>query len=170
MSARNTLDSYGSVAKFFHWLIAALVIIMLLIGLSFEFIDYKPLKGVLMEIHKSTGLTILFLFLLRLCWRLINPTPRLPASVPSWQKMAARTSHFFLYLVVICMATSGWVMSTAAGYPPEFWWLFHISAPWVVKSKAIAEAAETTHLILAWTVTGFLVLHVLGALKHHLID
>lgn len=169
MPARNTHDSYGSVAKLFHWVISLLIIGMLIVGTSFSFIDKGPFKMALYTAHKSTGLTILILMVLRLLWRWANPTPKLPDSVPSWQRKLAHLSHFLLYLCVILIILAGWIMSTAAGHPPNFWWMGHISLPLIPKSKQLASIASDFHTGLAWTLLVLIIIHVCGALKHHFI-
>ncbi len=166
MPLLNTQTSWGSVAKALHWLIALLVIFMLLLGLTMGNFP-KPFKYTLYAIHKSTGLTILLLMLIRLAWRLINVTPTLPQHLPHWQQIAARISHALLYITLIAMPLSGWVMSTAAGKPTTFWWLFTINAPFVPASKALAGSARQLHGILAWTIVTLLTIHIIAALKHH---
>ncbi len=166
---KNTTEFYGSVSKFFHWIIALFVVIMLLVGLSFSFIDSKPAMSVLMKIHKSLGLTILLLMILRLIWRLFNVRPKLPSHLPYWQQRCAAWNHFLLYLTVILMTLSGWMMSTAGGHPTSFWWLFDINMPWVAKSKPLSHFAGDVHLWLAWIITALLVIHVLAAIQHHYI-
>jgi cytochrome b561 len=170
MALRNTMDSYGSVAKFFHWLIALLVIGMIIVGFSMGSIEDTSLKSIVYNVHKSTGLTVLVLMVLRLLWRLINPTPQLPATTLVWQKIAARTSHFLLYLVLIIMPLSGWIMSTAAGHPPNFWWIAKINCPWVPLSKPLASFFSEVHTALAFTIATLVVIHFCGAMKHFLID
>ena len=168
MPIRNTQDHYGSVVKSFHWLIALLVIAMLIIGVSMGYIDNKALRSEVYAFHKSLGLTILGLMILRLFWRLGNPTPSLPSHLPAWQRFGARFSHVLLYLTIILMPISGICMSTAAGYPPKFFGLFTVAAP-ISKSKAISSFFADMHEVLAWIIVALLVVHILAALKHHFI-
>ena len=169
MPIRNTQESWGSLTRVFHWLIALLVLIMLLLGASMEEFA-KPTRSILMQIHKSIGLTVFLLMILRLCWRLINPTPHLPLTTPRWQKRAARGSHALLYFALIFMPLSGWIMSTAGGHTTRFWWLFVIKASWIPESKTLSHFASDIHLLLAWTITGLLIIHIGAALKHHFVD
>lgn len=169
MQLSNTTHEWGSISKLFHWLIALLIVIMLFLGFTFG-IYPKSIVGVVYNIHKSLGVTILFLMILRLAWRLANPTPRLPETTPHWQKVLARTSHTLLYILLIATPLCGWIMSTAAGKPPNFWWIGHLNAPWVMRSKITAEIASDVHTTLAITLSIVLAFHFLGALKHHFID
>lgn len=166
---RNSINHWGSVSKFFHWLIALLVIIMLIVGISMGYLP-KGVKPPIYNLHKSIGLTVLILMILRLIWRLSNPIPRFPETTPSWQVFAARLSHRWLYFIIIIMPLSGWIMSTAAGHPPDFWWIVKIDFPFIPLSKPLASFFSKVHLILAWIIIVSLIIHVLGAMKHWLIN
>ena len=166
MGICNTEHSYGIIAKGFHWVIALLVIFMIFLGF-FMHDASSAIKGTVYTIHKSTGLTILFLMLLRICWRAGNQRPHLPKHMSHGLKRLAGLSHFLMYLVLICMPLSGWVFSTAAGYAPNFWWLVKIPAPWVHKSAHLANVAYEIHAILAWVIVGLVVIHISAAIRHH---
>ncbi len=166
---RNTKESYGSVSKFFHWLIALLVVIMLCAGVSFSYLPKGNLFNTIMFIHKSTGVTILGLIILRLLWRWINPLPRLPMEMPFWQIAAARCVHFLFYLLLIAMPITGIVLTLAAGYQVPFWGIAHIHLAIIIKYKPLAELMDAWHEYLAWTIAAFLVIHTLAALTHHYV-
>lgn len=167
MALRNTQDSWGSVTKFLHWLIALLVLFMVVLGLTMGLFP-KPFKYTLYAIHKSTGITILFLMLVRLAWRFMNPTPKFPNHIPNWQQKAAHASHTLLYAILILMPLSGWIMSTAGGHPTKVWWWLVINAPGIPKDKAISHTAGDIHEFLAWTLVAVLVIHIAAALMHHI--
>lgn len=169
MACRNTYNSYGSVSKFFHWILFLLVVFMIVLGF-FMGDASKPLKLTLYTIHKSTGMTILILMVMRILWRWSNPIPDLPPSVPLWQQLSARLTHGFLYLLLFIMPLSGWMLSTAASKPVNFWWLGTINFPWLPKSKALAEVFESIHEICVWILIVFITLHILAALKHYCFD
>lgn len=169
MSLKNTDTSYGSVTKFLHWIVALSVIALLIVGFIMNDIQDKALKMQVYNLHKLIGLTVLILMLIRLGWRLLNIQPGYPASIPNWEKKAARGIHDLLYLALIVMPLSGWIMSTAAGHPPHLGaWL--LNAPWVPASKEIAHFAATIHSIFAWVIPGVVILHIAAAVKHHIID
>ncbi len=169
MSIKNTEDSWGSIAKFFHWSIAILIIGMLLLGLSFSFIDSRALKSPLMTIHKSIGFTLIILVILRIVWRFANPTPKLPSTTPRWQAIFAHSSHGLLYLALLIMPLSGMLMSAAHGYGINYFWLFSFSIPFP-HNEVLKSILSWTHLITAWTLSILLLAHLAGALKHHFID
>src|SRR5580692_601781 len=99
MSFRNTSTTYGSVAKFFHWLIFILVFFMIILGYFLDDIP-KEYKGSVINVHKWIGLTILTLMILRAAWALTNPKPVLPGITAPWEKSVERSVHLLLYLVI----------------------------------------------------------------------
>lgn len=170
MSLRNTTSHYGSVSKFFHWVIAVWILLMLAIGISFNYLPKGNLMGFLMLIHKSSGVTLLVLMLLRLLWRSANPRPILPKKMPQWEIFATRWTHGLFYVVVFVMTLSGIVMSYAAGYPVNFWGLGVIPLPFIMKSKALSMLMAECHEYAAWTLGALIAFHVAGALKHYYVD
>ena len=159
---KNTKAHFGSVSKFFHWIIALLILCMLPLG-------YLMSGHTLMTVHKLTGLFILTLAACRLIWLLWNPQPRLPASVPRLEKIIARAVEGLLYLCMFGMPLSGWVMSTAFGYFPMIAGVA-LPMPFVPVDHDLAMTFENIHGILAWILIGLISLHVLGALKHYFFD
>ncbi|RDI46482.1 cytochrome b [Aquicella lusitana] len=166
MSLRNTVSTYGSVAKFFHWLIFLLLFFMIVFGFFLEDLpkDYQP---VAYNLHKLTGLTILALMVLRGFWALVNPKPALPADTLAWQRMAERIVHFLFYVAVITMPLAGWIGSVAGGRPPHLG-DFKFTLP-IEQNKALAEAAFELHGIVAIVIIVLFVIHVTAALYHHYI-
>ena len=168
MPFRNTTRTWGSLSKAFHWLIVLLIINQWLIA---ERAD--ELKGLAkleaLAWHKSFGLTILMLAVLRLLWRLMNPTPDLTTETHRWERMLAKISHVLLYALIFAMPLTGWMMSSAKNYPVS--WFKLVQFP-----DLVAPAEQTFHLmddlhhLLFKVLVGVALLHVAGALKHHFID
>jgi cytochrome b561 len=167
---RNTNERYGSVAKFLHWLIALLVVIMLCAGVSFNYLPAGRVFDALMFVHKSTGVTILILIVLRLLWRFTNPTPRFPSTTPFWQKRAARIVHILFYLLLIAMPLTGIIMTLSAGYRVPLWGICTVHLSAFGPNKPLAMLMAAWHRTLAWTIAIFIVIHVLAAIKHHFYD
>lgn len=167
----NTKKStqYSSMSKFLHWLIALSVIIMLIVGF---FLDDVPeqYQGTAYMLHKSTGISILFLMIVRFLWIRATGQPPLPESVKLWEKIVSRFVQYSFYLLLIIMPLSGWIMSVAADRVPMFFGLFKAPLPWVESNKSLAEFMGEAHELIAWIIIGFLFLHIAGALKHHFID
>ena len=168
MAYYNTRHSYGIIAKSFHWIIALLVIGMVFLGF-FMGKASPTVQITLYTVHKSTGLTILLLMVLRLCWRIMNSRPQLPTTMSRGSKLIAGFSHFLMYLILICMPLSGWIMSTASGHIPNFWWLIKIPMPWVHQSTQVASIAGNIHEVLAWAIVILVSLHIFAAIWHHFV-
>lgn len=168
MSFRNTDRQWGSVAKFFHWTIALLIIGNGIFGLCMD-LAHNPMQKInWLALHKSIGLTVLALFLLRLLWRLFNRQPS-DEPAPRWQHMAARVMHGVLYVLVAALPLSGWWFNSIAGKPLQFFKMFNLPA----LAQANPEQRHFSHAVheyLFWFLVLLLVLHIAGALKHHLID
>lgn len=169
MSCKNSSNQYGSISKFFHWTIAILVIVMLCFGFFLGDLP-KAMKGTAYMLHKSTGLLILALMILRILWTLINPKPQLPDTIPSYQRFLSHSVHYLLYVLVLIMPISGWILTMAANKVPSFYGLFQVPLPLIPHSKALAMNASQAHTIIAWLIIGFLSLHILAALKHLFIN
>ena len=170
MSSDNTTHSYGSGMKFFHWLLTILIIGMIVFGYCLDSIVDKPTKMFCIQLHKSIGLTILALMVMRLLWRWLNISPTLPKDMPLWERFVARLTHILLYVVVFMMPLSGWLASTASGYSPRFFWLFNVSAPGIANNKALGDFIFNFHVYGAYILIALLVLHILASLKHHFIN
>ena len=168
MQVTNTEDDYGLIAKVFHWLVAVLVIGLLPMGLFMSGMDNSPLKFEIFALHKSFGLLVFFLGLGRIVWRFVSPPPDHLETHEHWEVTLASAAHFWLYVCIIGMPLSGWLMSNAAEFPVPF---FGLQMPQLItKNEELGGLFGQTHEILAYTLLFVLGLHVAGALKHHMID
>ncbi len=166
---KNTRSSYGNVAKIFHWLIGLAVIGMLILGLFLTSIKDEHLAGILFNLHKSTGLAILILVVLRVAWRFSNITPSPSIHAQPWQQKAERYTHFLMYLALFVMPLSGWAMSTAEGYIPSFYGYGEFAMPFIPKSKALADAISWVHTIAGYTLIALVSLHILATVQHYVV-
>jgi cytochrome b561 len=168
MPFRNTTRSWGSLSKTFHWLIVLLIINQWWIG---ERAD--ELKGLAkletLALHKSFGMTILMLAVLRLIWRLSNPTPDLTTETKPWGRVLARISHVLLYALIFAMPLTGWMMSSAKNYPVSWFKMFQFPDLVAPAEQTFQQMRDLHHLLFA-VLVGVALLHVAGALKHHFID
>lgn len=163
---RNTTTAYGSVSKFFHWVVFVLLVGMLIFGYFME--DFsKEMQPLIYNIHKLTGLTILALMVLRLGWRLINPNTSLVQDAPQWQRKIEKLVHHLMYAFIICMPIAGWVGSVAAGYNPHLGSIT-FTLP-IEKSEAVADVAFWLHNNIALVIIGLISIHILAALYHQFI-
>jgi len=165
---KNTPNSFGSIAKTFHWVIALSIISMLAVGFIMADMEPSPLRGTLYSLHKSTGALILFLVILRFTWRVWSPVPQLPRSLNPWHHRLAKLSPLTLYTLMFLMPLSGITLSEAAGYPINVYGMF--SLPMVLpKDLTISKTAATIHKYGAFAFIGILILHVGAAFYHHFI-
>ncbi len=160
---------YSSGSKFFHWTIALIVIGMLSASFFLEDLP-KQYAGFAYMIHKSLGLTVLFLMFLRVFWIIKTGKPSLPPTVPRWQVFLARIIQYNLYFFVFLMPICGWIMSVAAGRTPSFFGLFPLPLPGLAPNEFLAEFMGWAHLVIAWIIISLVFLHVAGAVKHYFID
>lgn len=155
-------------AKFFHWSTALLIAAMFVLGWLAVTYPMSPTKIQLFNLHKSLGLFILAWTVLRLSWRMSHATPPLPAATPRAEKQAAHLAHAALYILIVVMPLSGWVINSAADFPLKWFGLFRV--PQIVEpDKHLQDTAALVHFILSWTILAVLALHVAAALRHHFV-
>jgi cytochrome b561 len=168
MHLKNTLTRYGAVAQLFHWAIVALIIAQFVLALRAKGLSPIAKIGILAT-HKSIGITILGLALLRLAWRLFNPVPSLPAGAPRWQDRAAHLSHFLLYALLFITPLLGWFMSSARAFSVS--WFGLVTLPdFIEPNKAAFETLRDLHHFMAYTLGTIAIVHAAAALKHHFLD
>lgn len=178
MRARDTAAGWGWVARLLHWVMAALILFQLGLGVWMVNGTADLIRRFeLTQTHKSWGVVILALALLRLAWRLTGRThPSLPPGTPGWQVRAARASHAGLYVLMLLLPVSGWVMAAASpnqdllGIDNTAFGTVVLPDPWQPGVESIATAARAVHLSGAAVIAALLALHVAAALRHHLSD
>jgi cytochrome b561 len=165
----NTRERWGSVSIGLHWTIAALVLLVQVpAGLIMDAVGPGTVQNVGYNIHKTTGIVIFVLAVIRLGWRWSQPVPALPADLPAWQARAAATTHVLLYLVLFAMPITGFLYTAMGGFPVPFFGLYDLSRLMPV-NKPLAEVFETAHVSLQWVLYVVVALHVCGALHHHVV-
>lgn len=168
MCIKNTTNRFGIVAILLHWIMAALIIGLLIIGLYMVDLPISAQKLKFYGWHKECGLLVLMLAVVRLTWRLRNITPTL-ADLPRWEALAARIVHGIFYFFMFVQPITGWLITSSAGIPASFFGLFTV--PTLVSANAVHQALFTEiHQWSAYALIGVFCLHVGGALKHYVID
>jgi len=168
LQLRNCGDTWGAVARGFHWLIAVLILLQFVIGSVAEEMKLTPAKLDLFVWHKSIGVTIFMLALLRLLWRLGNPPPAMPAGTPRWEHRLAVLGHWALYALMFAVPISGWVVSDASRVPFKAY--FVLPMPDVIAtSRSLQELAEEVHEVLTMSLLVVVVVHIAAALRHHFL-
>lgn len=168
MKFRNSAETWGAVARAFHWLIAALIFAQFVIGSIAEEMKLTPAKLDLFVWHKSIGITVLLLAVLRLVWRMGNPPPLPPAGMPGWERKLAALAHWVIYVLIFAVPLSGWWVSDASRVP--FKAFFLVPMPdFVATDRALQEAAAEVHEALTMTLLVVVIVHVAAALRHHFL-
>jgi cytochrome b561 len=165
---KNTTDSYGLIARLFHWVIFLMVTGIIIGGNIAADMPNGPGKAEMIGLHKSFGFTILVFVLLRLIWRMVNPRPR-DLGTNGFQNRLGHAMHLFLYVLLMLQPAVGILMSQSFGHPVTPFHLF--SLPTVVSEnirlgKILLEIHETLWVVLAISVG----IHAAAALKHHFIE
>jgi cytochrome b561 len=168
---QNTEERYGVAAIGFHWMMAVLLVSLLALGLYMVRLPdagFDTLKIWLILYHKSLGMLALALATLRLGWRVTNALPRLVEDLPDWQKVVARFVHLTFYALMFALPISGWLMSSASGFPVSFLGLFELP-DLIRRDDYLFQVFVAVHKCLAYTLAALIVIHAGAALRHHVI-
>lgn len=170
---------YGSVTKVFHWLTALLILTAIPLGLYATNLAHRIEAGetaliaqatLLFSLHKTIGIAAFFTALARIIWAVTQPHPGLLHGDRRVEAALAGTVHWLLYGAMLITPLAGWVHHAATtGFAP-IWWPFGQTLPFVAQSTPVADAATTVHFLSSRVLMAAIVLHIAGALKHHLID
>lgn len=160
---------YTRTAKALHWLMAILLFGLLALGFYMHDLPLSPEKLKLYSWHKWAGVTAFVLVWLRLMWRVSHLPPALPASMPKFMQLAAHGGHLMLYLLMIAIPLSGWLMSSAKGFQTV--WFGVLPIPDLLdKNKETGDLLALVHKSLNLLFVAVLAGHIGAALKHHFID
>ncbi len=175
----SVVGRYTRTAVVLHWLVALLMIANVVLGLSADHLPDSAVRSVI-DTHKSIGITVLGLALLRLLWRLGHPPPPAPPGHARWERVTARGVHVLLYALMFALPFSGWLHDSAwkgaASHPmrlfglipwPRIGWVMAIEP---VAREALHDRFGALHAALGWLLVALLVLHIAGALKHQWRD
>ncbi len=167
-NAVKKTSNYTSTAKIFHWLIAFFVITLLVLGWYMTSIKPQSASHWYVDLHKSLGLLVGILILLRIIWRLTHPPASLPASVSLLERKASRLTHLLLYFLLFLMPFTGFMGSSFGKFGVAF---FGYKLPmWAQPNSIISEPLFSSHNFLAYVLAGLIVIHILAALKHLFIN
>ena len=164
LSPHRATPGYTPTARVLHWLTAALVLFQIPAGLLIVSFDL----GFIYNLHKSVGVVILAVIVVRLPWRLTHPAPPLPADIPQPQRLAALTMHWALYVLLVVQPILGWIATSAYPAPVPFFGLFEMPHIWW-EDRALSDRLFAIHRWLGIAMGGLLVGHIGAALYHHFI-
>lgn len=163
----SRVKSFPTSAKVLHWLSAVLIISMLFLGVSM-IQSLATWQNTALQLHQSFGVVVLLLVTVRLVNRLRFKAPALPSNISGLQHFAAKATQVLLYMLMIALPISGWLMRNAAGLPVSFFGAFELPLL-VSESMASYGLFREAHGIIAWSLFGVIVLHISAALQHGLI-
>jgi cytochrome b561 len=167
----NTEHRYGAVGVLLHWTMGILIIALAGLGLymvTLPDVGFNIKKITLLLYHKELGMLVLALAVLRLSWRLGNVIPQATAHLPDWQNIAARFVHLSFYALMFALPITGWLMSSAAGFPVSF--LKLITFPDLIsKNEYLFQRFIEIHKWLGYALIFFVLIHSGAALRHHFI-
>jgi cytochrome b561 len=165
---KNTLKSYGSVTKAFHWVMGLLILVQVPVGyIMADLPDTVSQKWTMYFLHKSFGVLLFLLVVLRLIWRSTEVNPTLPASMPHWQAVAARWNINLLIALMVIMPLSGLFMSILSNYPVSFFNLFTI--PVLLQKSTAGYVSFLIHIYGGYIISACIILHILASLYHHFV-
>lgn len=170
MQLQNSSTHFGAIAVSLHWLVALTVFGLFALGLWMTELDYYDSwykQGPWW--HKSIGIMLFFVVIVRLCWRVLNPPPAALSSQKPWEIKLAHMAHLLMYFLLLAIMISGYLISTADNRAIEVFGWFEVPAT-ITSLPKQEDIAGWVHLILASTLIGLVVLHAAAALKHHFID
>lgn len=171
----NTRETYGLVAQLLHWITAGLILTLLPLGLYMESLPQGTAEAVLEKswwysLHKTLGVLLLQVALVRVGWALSQPHPRPLNAARRLESLAAQSVHWTLYGAILCMPLTGWLHHSASeGFAP-IWWPFFQDLPLIPKNPLLADVFGTAHVFTGILLGVALALHVAGALKHTVVD
>jgi cytochrome b561 len=162
----NTTTSWGRVSRYLHWIMAVLLTGQVLLGRYAEALERSPEKLSLMMWHKSIGISLLLLVSVRIIWIRLNPAPGSVPGTASWARYASGLAHGALYVLMVAIPLTGWLMNSAKNIPFQ---LFRL-VPWpnLLKPDAgLGEIFEFWHSQLVTLLLVLVCIHVAAALWHH---
>jgi cytochrome b561 len=168
MQIKSSAHQYGAVAQLLHWAVVVLIVWQIVLAGLAEDASSLLQKAKLLTTHKSLGMTIFMLAVLRLLWRFATGAPE-PATGPRWQQRLATVTHGLLYALILLTPLMGWMMSSAKNYSVSWFGVF----TWpdlVAPSESRYELLHTLHEGMARTMVILVFLHIGAALKHHFVD
>jgi len=171
----NTRQTYGLVAQILHWITAVFILFLLVLGIYMHELPIETTAQVdekiwLYSLHKTLGLTVFTIAIIRVLWAIIQPRPIALNSERKWESWFAGTIHWVLYGAIILMPVTGWMHHAATeGFAP-IWWPFGQDLPFVPKDAHLAELLGKAHFFTALLLMASIFFHVAGAIKHVIFD
>ena len=168
MTNGTTMEKYSGVAQTLHWLISPLIILQFILAWTADGMPEGDTQSFLYMVHKSVGMTVLALAIVRIIWRFMHKPPAFPGTMSVAEQWLARITHWGLYFLIFAMPLSGWLWSSAAGRGVSWFGLFTI--PTIIgESESIGDFFHEAHELMAWVLFAFAAFHIVAALWHAIV-
>lgn len=163
-------QGYGALAKFLHWGMAVMIIVLITVGTYMAGLDKAdPSKMQIVGMHKSFGVIFMLFAILRVIWSRLNNSPKLPSVLATWEKLLSKAITGLLYILMLAIPFSGYAMTNLFGHPVSLFGL--VDLPLLFgKNPEMGALAKQAHFLLVYTLMAALFAHVAGALKHRFLD
>lgn len=159
---------YSALQITIHWLTAIIVIGMIAAGLTMTRLGPGPTTNLLYELHKTFGIIVFGLVILRIALRLTSGAPPVVDTIPPWQRIAARGSHLALYALLVLVPLIGWIATSTCCAPVNLFWTIPVTLPFYGGMEA-SKPIFLVHRVLGFSLAGLLLLHASAALHHHYV-
>ena len=169
MTIKNTELRWGAISQLLHWAIVLLIAAIAILGLTMTDMANGPPKIKIYALHKSLGLTLLSLVVLRLLWRFYAGAPKPVPGTPHWQERVATLTHGALYLLMFAMPITGWLFNSSSGYPLQYFGLFNLPKIAAV-NPGLVDLTESLHENGFWLLLLLVLAHAGAAFYHHLFQ
>jgi len=166
--ATAATPGYTLTARVLHWTTAVLILTMIPVGIVIANEWGGPAQTFLYNLHKSVGASLIPIVIVRLIYRLMNPPPPLPDDIPAIQQIAAYTTHWALYGLILVQPIVGYIMTSAYPAPVPFFGLFDLPAIWP-ENRALSDRLSAVHLYIGLAIAGLAAMHIAAALFHHFV-
>ena len=164
----NSATTWGWPAKLLHWVGAILILLLLGHGWWMTHMAARPDRFAHYAGHAALGYDLLALIVLRLLWRWTHAVPELPADLQRWERISARVGHIGLYLLILGSSLTGWALAGTFRSPMNKD-VFGLTVPSLVSDRSLHDLMEESHTILSYLLGALVIVHIIGALRHHLL-
>ncbi|MGY1409817.1 MULTISPECIES: cytochrome b [unclassified Luteimonas] len=169
MQIHNSERRWGVISQLMHWSVLVLIVWLAWLGLTMVDMPPTPAKINAYALHKSLGLTLLALIVLRFAWRLLAGAPKVTPGTPTWQARIASATHWALYVLMFAIPISGWVFNSTSGYPLQ--WFKKLNLPTVAeRSEELAALSIQVHEYGFWLLVLLVLAHAGAAFYHHIFQ
>lgn len=171
MRLRNSIQSWGLVARILHWVVAVMIVGQITTGWLSEKETDREASLALIRDHFQFGIILSGLILMRLLWRLTNRPPSPPPHEPRWRELVAERVHRLIYALLLILPISGYIVWVHMKAPMDVFGLFTVPALFVppVEDETLRAGSWYVHYFAGWILIGLVVVHILAAIWHQFV-